>query len=507
MKPINRKYLVLLVIPMIVFAGCNKFLDINTNPNAVTTSTITAPLIFTAAEVAAGDRQVGNNAHDAGLYSPKQFIYHWIGYMAQNGGFSPVQNEITYTLDNTFADVLWINYYNTLFELNQAKTMGLQEGDTALAGAAMVLSADLFQEVVDLFGNVPYSQAFQTEKYPKPAYDKAQDIYNDLQSSLDTAIIYLKASVNTDFSSSDVIAQGNEQLWTQFANTIKLRLLIRQSEVPGFNPSAEISKIMNNGGMLGAGQSISVNPGYVNEVNKQNPFYANYGYTPTGALGTTSENANAYIINLLQNTHDPRLAYFFAPVASSGSFVGCQYGDIQSNLPTSSSAASYFGPALIGSATQNQWIMPSYESMFMYAEAVARGWITGNAQAAYQAAVTESFAWLGISNDSTTAATYMANNSMANWATVAGASKEDQAKFIVMQEYIANTCIDPLESYADERRLNFLPPGFISVSAGRISSTLPVRLPYAESEFTRNNANVTAQGTINVFTSKLFWEP
>lgn len=510
MTPIYKKSLILLAMgSAMTFTGCNKFLNINTNPNAVTTSTVTAPLVFTAGEVAVGDRASGNSAALVGFTSPKQWVYNWMGYMSSNGGFSPIQSETTYDINSSFTDPIWINYYTTLFDLNQAKVKGLQSQDTALAGAAMVLSADLFQEVADLFGNIPYSEAFQTDKYPKPVYDKAQDIYNDLQLSLDTAISYLHAQPNSDFISSDVIAQGNEQTWIQFANTLKLRLLIRQSEVSGFNPSAEITKIMNNGGVLGAGQSISVNPGYVNEANKQSPFYANYGYTPQGALGTSAYNANAYILNILQSTNDPRLALFFAPLSGTTNYVGCIYGSPQSQLPQSTSAASYFGTGIINNPTQPQWIMPSFESMFLYAEAVARGWIpnNSNAGAAYQAAVTESFKWLNVPNAAGAAATYMAGNSIANWATVAGSSAEQQAKFIVMQEYIANTCIDPLESYADERRLNFLPQGFISVNPARITNTLPLRIPYPQSEFTTNEANVEAQGTIDPLTSKLFWEP
>ncbi|MGH2643650.1 MAG: SusD/RagB family nutrient-binding outer membrane lipoprotein, partial [Chitinophagaceae bacterium] len=450
MKTAYKKYLVLLVIIGVAFTGCNKFLNVNTDPNDVTSANITAPLIFTGAEVRVGNRSDGVNAAAAGTNGPLQFAYGWVGYMAYNGGFSRIQGETSYTLDNTFADPLWINYYSTLFDLYQAKEKGLQEKDTALAGAAMVLSAKLFQQLVDLFGNIPYSQAFQSDKYSKPAYDKAQDIYQDLQLSLDTAITYLNYPANGDFISSDVIARGNTAIWIKFANTLKLRLLIRQSEVPGFDPSAEIAKIVNNGGVLGAGQSISVNPGYVNEINKQSPFYANFGYTPLGALGSSSTNANAYIVNILSSTNDPRLAYFFAPLANSTTFLGCKYGDLPGNLPTSSASASYFGPGIINSATQNQWIMPSFESMFLYAEAVARGWFPNdhNAEADYQAAVTESFTWLGVPNAATAAANYMATDSIANWAN-AGTSAEQQAKFIVMQKYIANTCIDPLESYAD----------------------------------------------------------
>jgi hypothetical protein len=68
--------------------------------------------------------------------------------------------------------------------------------------------------------------------------------------------------------------------------------------------------------------------------------------------------------------------------------------------------------------------------------------------------------------------------------------------------------IDPLEAYADLRRLNMLVnTSYISQFSGRLSNTLPVRLLYPQSEYTTNATNVNAEGTVDQFTTKLFWEP
>jgi hypothetical protein len=144
--------------------------------------------------------------------------------------------------------------------------------------------------------------------------------------------------------------------------------------------------------------------------------------------------------------------------------------------------------------------------MFFQAEAIVRGWMPGDARAAFEAAITESFVWLGVPDAETAAADYIANTDIANWDN-AGDNAEDQAKFIALQKYIANTCIDPRESWADERRLNFLPEGFISNNPGKLSNTLPLRLLYPQSEYTTNNESVSDVGTINQFTTKIFWQP
>ena len=266
-----------------------------------------------------------------------------------------------------------------------------------------------------------------------------------------------------------------------------------------------------------AGESISVNPGYVNDVNKQNPYYSNYGWDPSGNQANLSTDANIYIVNILQSANDPRLGRFFFPAGfdPTNDFVGNVFGDDIGTL-ASASQSSYFGPALVGELdqnnvgmgySQNQFIYPSYESMFLYAEAVARGWITGDANAALKAAITESFVWLKVPDATTAAATYIAANPKIA-TTSPDSTTAANVRTVVFQKYIANTGIDPIESYSDIRRLHFLTDkSYISTAAGKVSETLPVKLLYPQSEYTTNATNVPKEVGADAFTSKLFWEP
>ncbi len=511
------------VIACLSLTGCKKdFLDVNDDPNRVTDANINPELIFPAAAEGAGATLIGARATGAGATTGTQFAYDWVGYMAGNGDFARNNTETTYNIDFNFADVLFQTWYGVLFDLHQAAVKGLPAGDTAVTGASMVLSAKIFQDLTDLFGNIPYSQAFKSDSITRPAYDQAQDIYKSLQLQLDSAKYYLGFNAPSKFITVDIVNSGDMTKWIKLANTLKLRLLIRQSKVSGLDPSAELAKIFDPAGpgILGAGESVSVNPGYVNDLNKQSPFYANFGYTTTGAKAAPGVSANDFIVSLLTNTNDPRLARFFNPVTcGSNDFVGNVYGDDAGNL-FPGNKTSYFGPALIGNlsavctatgagASESQWLMPSYESLFFKAEAIALGWLTGQGTAkdAYEAAVTESFVWTGVPDAATAAAAYLSSaTTVANFDN-AGTTPESQDKFIAFQKYLANTCVDPLESYADLRRIpNLLPAGYISVNTGKVSGTVPVRLLYPQSEYTTNATNVLAQGTINAFTSKLFWQ-
>lgn len=488
---------------IVALVSCKKdYLNVNSDPNRVTDDNITPELIFTQAATTVGIRAVGGQAGSEGGKTDIQYAENWVGYMAAAGDFAIDQIETTYNIDFAFADNAWQRDYAVLFDLSLVKTKALANNNKVLAGAAMILSAKMFQELVDTYGDAPYSQAFQTQVYKHPAYDKAQDIYTALQLSLDTAISYMDETAPASFANVDIVNHGDQTKWQKFANTLKLRLLIRQSEVSGFNPAAEIAKIQNKGGVLGAGESVSVNPGYSNAQFKQSPFYGNYGFTTTGNKAAQGFTPNNYIINILLSTNDDRITRFFTPVG--GNYIGCDYGLVTGN--PFGAQASYFGPGVARSADQDQWLYPSFESMFLQAEAIARGWMPGDAKTAFENAITESFVWLGVDDAEAAAAFYIANTDEANWGN-AGENVDEQVRFIAFQKYIAMCCIDPREAWADQRRLHFLPEGYISINPSRLEDELPLRLLYPQSEYTTNSESVLAVGTINQFTTKLFWQP
>jgi hypothetical protein len=91
--------------------------------------------------------------------------------------------------------------------------------------------------------------------------------------------------------------------------------------------------------------------------------------------------------------------FYATPIA------GTDYGALGGNHtdPNATIVGSEIGPGLAGSPTQDQFIIPSFESLFFQAEATLRGWLPGGdaaAQSLYETAVSESFVWLGVPNAS-----------------------------------------------------------------------------------------------------------
>lgn len=495
----KSKYLLLLSLLCVTFFSCKKdYLDINQNPNNVTENSVTSDLVLPFALHNAGDQITGYG-----------WLNHWVGYWSPSGSFSANQSESTYNISSAFGQNNWNSLYNMLLDFQVVENKAPGEGKDYFAAIAKVMKAFYFQNIVDIWGNVPYSQAFQLALYKTPKYDKGEAIYADLQVLLDDAIaIFTNKPVASGASSVDIMFRGNASLWIKFANTIKLRLLIRQSEIPGFSAVGEIAKIQANGGVLQSGESATVNPGYVNETNKQSPFYRSYGFTPTGTNASEIERANNYILGILKGGNDVRLSRFFRPATAPSNpadpFIGTTYGAPPNELYGGNRTAS-MGPGLAASASQPQWILTSVESLFLYAEAVARGWFPGSAQAAYENAVRESFKWLNVPNATSEANNYLQNIISANWAN-AGATVASQTRFIVYQKYLSLVGINSLEAWSDYRRLGVPVNIPLSVDPGRVGTGLPVRLLYPTTEFAVNAANVNAEGSINQFSSRIFWD-
>jgi hypothetical protein len=109
----------------------------------------------------------------------------------------------------------------------------------------------------------------------------------------------------------------------------------------------------------------------------------------------------------------------------------------------------------------------------------------------------------GADGTAAAAATYLAQtgNPLINFD-----SAIDKIKTIITQKWLALNGVSPMPIWTDYRRTGY--PDFLHFTEdpAKLNATPPVRLLYPQSEINVNNANVNAQGTINVFTSKIFWQ-
>jgi Starch-binding associating with outer membrane len=551
--------LVIVIFIAFAFQSCKKSeFDINQNPNQATDSTISYNVILPAAQAATArviTRQWG-------------WLQNYLGYWARSGTYAPNVDEETYNLTTTFQVGIWNNLYDNAYDY-QAIIIGSKKANADFyQGIARIMKAHNFHMLVDIYGNVPYSDALKGSRNITPKYDKGIDIYKDLLRQIDTAIALIKGASNSATGPNKTIpdddimfgatqfAAGTASVpdqinamkirWVQFANTLKLRMLMHlcnggilspAATVPGFNIPGEFAIIAAEGsGFMGTGLSAEVNPGY--RKDKPSPFFNSY---VADAAGTATANSVYYKAN--SYAVDPNTgAYAYNGDAREGrlykagnkGFSGVAYG-LPSSTTYAASELAGIGDGLTGGGTgytADAKVFTTTESLFLQAEAINRGFLPGgDAKSMLAAAITESFVSLG--STSTAASSLIANN--AGYPDVDySASARVYAGFpagtlpagglvtIIEQKWYALNGIAPFEVWTDYRRVDFsstknhfrygisgehpFEGPTISVYPSNTKTEIPIRLLYPQNEYNYNAVNVGAEGTINAFTSKIFWD-
>ncbi len=495
---------------VLFLAGCgDEFFDINQNPNSAIEENITPNLVLPRAL----SRTAAESATNFDEY------HRWLGYWARcSGTYGPNTEEESYNLSSAFRQGSWQNWYDILKDFDVVEKKAKERNETGYLAIAKIMKTIGFMALVDQYNNVPYSKSFDFIGNMLTPYDKGDAIYKDMIAQLDSADALLKTAnvkVNLDIEETDILFGGDFAMWRKFGNTQRLRLVMHQSELLGnAGLKTEIDKIVaNGGGFLEAGESAEVQPGYAADTDKRNPFWTTYNVNDNGGLDNYNR-ANSYFLDLLRNNNDVRYLYFFSraasPLGSSYYYVGFPYGfdypegtsdDDKFAAPNSSNVA---GPGIAKGETAPLWLMPSFESLFLQAEAIQRGVLAGDAKEAYEAAVTESFVWLEVEDAEEEAYAYLNAElkPVAVWAQNA-----DKLKLIMTQKYIAMCGINGLETWTDFRRVGV--PALadvLSISPSRGSRVVPTRLIYPQDEYQYNAANATAEGTINPQTQKIFWD-
>ena len=135
-----------------------------------------------------------------------------------------------WTASQTEGGFLW-NFFDQLKDVENLRVLSHGKNDKNNEGVSLVLWSWMFQVMTDNFGDMPYSQAVQgkTTGNFAPVFDRQEDIYYSLMDSLKQANTLL--SEGTDPINSDVLMGGSAMRWREFANGLRLRLLMRMSAV------------------------------------------------------------------------------------------------------------------------------------------------------------------------------------------------------------------------------------------------------------------------------------
>ncbi|MBK8628303.1 MAG: SusD/RagB family nutrient-binding outer membrane lipoprotein [Saprospiraceae bacterium] len=368
-------------------------------------------------------------------------------------------------------------YRDVLKDLDASKTIIEAQsvaGESAIKTKANKLAiievnvVHAYATLVDLFGDVPYSEALDFSN-PSPKYDDAKTVYFDIISRLDVAINTLNPDFNGFSSSEDLINQGDMQKWLKAANSLKLRLAMRIADIDAVK-SAEMAKSAVAGGVISS-NSENLSLDYI-----VTPPYTNPVYEDLVLSGRNDFVGANTLIDKMNTLKDGRRNSFFDSNMGADVFVGGVYGSANTY-----NQASHLGSLL--NTPDNAGTVISYSEVeFLLAEAIERGFdVGGTAAGHYENGIKASFEEWGAGS----ADVYLANADVA-YATASGNWKQK----IGTQKWIA-LFNNGLEGWTVWRMLDF--EGF-NVPEGLTYQDIPVRFIYSIGEATLNGANVKAAG-------------
>ncbi|MEN8193805.1 MAG: SusD/RagB family nutrient-binding outer membrane lipoprotein [Bacteroidota bacterium] len=483
----------MLVIVLLLTSCDDNFLDVNDDPNNPTS--VSPDLILPVAQSYSAFTQERNRGQNT---LGNMMMYNW----SQSDGFSWYTDEFAYLVTPSFyAQIFDYTYSNVFKQYNALEDLEGEEYGYYHA-ISRIMKSYHFQILVDTYGDVPYFEALQRGGNPTPAYDDQSIIYEDLITQLTAAIDLINATAASSVTpvipgADDTMFGGNMTMWKKFANTVKLRILVRQSDV---SDAGYIKGEFTNIASEGSGfitDDITVQLGYVNEDNKMNPKWAAFGQKPDGSntLNNDATCATDYILQYLTDTFDPRIDFIYEEPEDG--HLGVKQGELDYDLPVVDQwvpeKVSNLGPGILKGFDQDAVLYTAAEVYFNQCEAVYKGLMAGDAKSLYEMGIQASFDYLGVEDASSY---YSRNSNLIGWD---GSSNKLEA--IITQKWIALNSIDAIQSWFDYSRTGY--PSNLPISATATSSDRPVRLAYPSSELTANGGNLPSQP--NVFSDKIFW--
>jgi len=520
-------------------SSCSSFIDINqnaNNPTSVTPNFLLAQALATTALDYSGST-VSFNTYGSLT----------AGFWGKSGVVNGFTDERTYNYSSSTYAGLWNSTYDNLQDYQLTQTQGAATGYPNHAAIARIMKVYNFLLLVDEYGDIPYTNALQGLGNLNPTYDKAADIYKDFIVQLNGAITDINTAASNasaqPVGAEDIVFTGNMKKWKQFANSLKLRILMRESQTNDATLNSYVATQMTALQAAAATDGfittdVQAQPGYVQSSGQQNPFYTTYGLTSAGTQATYRlyQLPTRYILKQLENNKDPRESQLYQigqdtlnkkPFAA---YVGSNLGDPAPPLFSAGAAGSatvvgsrfLLGGGLLKGFNAATPLMLLAEQNFLKAEAETRGLFTGGDAAAitdYQNGIEASFLYFyrpagtpAIELSSATASTpgftqynaYMtagAGNAMVDYAAATATGALGKQNIILFQKYLAMNTVSSIEAWDDYRRA--AQPKIPISTEATIPGKLPTRLLYPLSEATTNGANVPTG--ITQYT-KIFWD-
>jgi len=463
MKP-KRGWRAAGILSLVVAIGaCDKGLtELNINPNDPVD--VGAEYLFTNAVEAAVSRVTGAylNLDITGLW-----IQHYVEHL--------YTEEDVYEIRESIVDGHWTNFYaGPLEDFQEVIMEGEELNRPNVKAMGMIMKAWTAQVVTDLWGDIAYSQALRGRDPDAPLtveFDTQEEVYNQLLAEVTEAAAMIDPSA-VRIERGDLIYGGagkqiQMERWRKFANSLRMRMAMRLSEVAPARAQSEFVNAYQAGGFESNDDAAVLQ--YLDNGVNRHPIHVY-------ELSRDDHSVSGTLIDTLKHLNDPRLPVYALP-NKFGEYWGAPNGDMYDpELDSISRIGDFY------SSADSKGVLMSYaELLFLQAEAAERGWIAADPAALYEAGIRAAMEFNKI--DAAAIDAYLAQPVITYQGGMAGRRQ------IALQKWIALFGNGP-EAYAEWRRTGWpeLTPGPDAKNDGQI----PRRLFYPASELGLNRAAVEA---------------
>ena len=457
-KMMKRLYTILIFL--LVIACTKDFEEINTNTNAPIS--VQPSLLL---------RQV---LYDYG----EQMSYE--GFTAGNllGQYSTALDFNLFDRHNLKSPQLggnpWPIFYRNLRDNEIILNLSLENAAFAVyEGPARIMKAYMAAGLTDLFGDVPYSEAFKGEAGTvTPIYDSQESIYmdtNGIFDNLDKGIEALQNYSGTISLEGDLLFNGDLDGWVRFANSLRIKFLMRVSDK--VDVTSQLQALVAEGNFIDENSENAIYNFTDGEPNNFRLARLRIGDFNNYVLSETMDE-------ILTRLNDPRLGRLYRPFSNSddGAFNGLINGN---DASAGVMVADY---SLLGTIFRENTglldanFMTSMETHFLLAEAAQKGLISADTQTLYNKGITQAFAYWQVALPTD----YLNGD--------AALDNGNALENIITQKWIANM-INGYEGWVEYRRTGF--PQLKTIAASLNNNVIPIRMPYPSEEEALNSVNYT----------------
>jgi hypothetical protein len=480
----RMRWILAIVLLVTGSISCNKITDFNVDPNNPSIDRATPQLLFPSATMSTAGQINGEYAYLGGL---------WAQYYTQSATASQYRTVDAYNMiPDDFRTAYQEIFRSGLSDYKKVQDLSLSTGQYKFYLMATVMKAYTYQMLVDLYDQIPYSEALQGSSNLQPKFDAGYDVYKGLLAEIDSAVSldWQTGELNESDAKADLVFNGDMDNWQRFANTLKLKMYLRMVNAKPDEAVQGVKSLYDAGALfLETGAGITT---FQDKPNYSNPFYEQN----IRRLNTNDNlRASVTFVSWLEANEDPRIEAYFGTTTPSA----INQGDYSSTNP------SYPGAAIfVQNATDPAWFISKAESYFLQAEARLRYYNDDGAEELYNQGVTAAFEQVDMSPADLLTTKYKYPNT----------TFDQKLEAIIVQKWASFPGTHDLEGFFEQNRTGYpkispvysddpeYVPGQLVYSKNGITGGLfPKRLLFPDLERARN-INTPAEVPI---TTKVWW--